>query len=291
MKIIKKLGQVFSHPNSPLNLVGNYRRVIDSEGCEFGFEMYYHLGYAFHRYQTGQLKKTISCRDTECFYWFSPKHVEKYQRRQWLPRFEKIDQDPHQSPDFSRWALPDFQSEYENRGDFDWNRPPLIVFNKYNQEWDGTPINYLSTSFLLELIRATRAHYQVVYLRPTSKIVVDDSDVLDLHEKDRLRKEGAVMIEDLHTDHPEMSFNELQLCLMAQSNIRIAVQGGATYLNALFPGMLHILHRHGEEIEAGTYHHFKKMGLSQLCVHDNEDQILEDLLTAIGRPESKRKAA
>ena len=251
--------------------------IVDSQGCEFGFEMYYHIGYAYHLHQQGLLKQTISCRDTECFYWFSPQHREKYKRRSWVADYPSISQRPHELPDFSRWDVPDFAARYANHVDFGFGLPLLLVFNKYNSEWGGPPVNYLSKEFLVQLSEWAAGRMQVVYFRPTVKIVADDSEVFNLREKSELIERGVVMAETLHDQYLHLSFNEFQLCLLSQSALRIAVQGGAAYMNALFPGQLSVLHRKGAEKEAGTYEAFRKMKVGEVCVYDNENELLEKI--------------
>lgn len=251
--------------------------IVDSQGCEFGFEMYYHIGYAYHLHQQGLLEQTISCRDTKCFYWFSPRHQEKYERRGWVANYPSIAQTPHELPDVSRWDVPDFAAQYVNHVDFGFGLPLLLVFNKYNSEWGGPPVNYLSKEFLMQLAKWATGRMQVVYFRPTAKIIADDSEVFNLGEKSELTELGVIMAESLHDDYSHLSFNEFQLCLLSQSKLRITVQGGAAYLNALFPGQLALLHRKGAEKEAGTYEAFRKMNVDEVCVYDNESALFENM--------------
>ncbi len=259
-------------------VLGYPSAIVDSQGCEFGFEMYYHIAYAYHLHSRGLLKKTISCRDTNCFYWFSPEHVERYDRRGWVPKYRSIAQQPHQAPDFSRWKVPDFRGRYHDRVEFGCSHPLLLIFNKYNGEWQGPPVNFLSKQQLLQIAAWAADRYQVVYFRPVSKIVADDSVVFELDEKQELAQHGVVMAEALHEKYPHLSFNEFQLCLLAQSDCRIAVQGGATYLNALFPGDLYVLHRQGAETDADTYEHLKRMPVSNLDVFQDEDVLFQTLV-------------
>ena len=99
----------------------------------------------------------------------------------------------------------------------------------------------------------------------------------NLGEKSELTELGVVMAESLHDEYSHLSFNEFQLCLLSQSQLRIAVQGGAAYLNALFPGQLALLHRKGDEKKAGTYEAFRKMNVGEVCVYDNESVLLDKI--------------
>ena len=118
-----------------------------------------------------------------------------------------------------------------------------------------------------------RVHYQMILFRPTSKIVHDISELLDLQEKESLMERGVIMAEDLHDEYPQLSFNAFQLCLLANTSLRISVQGGATYMNSLFPGQLFVLHRRGREMESNTYEHLRRLGIDELQVFDDESTL------------------
>ncbi len=267
--------------NPSVRPVGRYPScIVDTQGCEFGFEIYYHIPYAYHLHRMGMLRKTISCQDTSHFYWFSPEHIEKYDRRKVVLEYPSIKQVAFDPPEFDRWDAPDFHARFRDVVDFGFSKPLLLVFNKYNSEWDGPPINYLSKESLNVIAESVRDHYQMIYFRPTSKIVHDNSELLDLQEKESLMERGVIMAEDLHDEYPQLSFNAFQLCLLANTSLRISVQGGATYMNSLFPGQLFVLHRRGREMESNTYEHLRRLGVDELRVFDDE-AILWDAVRAI----------
>jgi hypothetical protein len=243
--------------------------------------MYYHIPYAYHLHEQGLLEKTVSCRDTRCFYWFSPDHEERYDRRDWVTELPSIGQTAWQLPDYARWQVPDFRARWSQRYDFGFTKPLLLIFNKYNIEWSKPPINFFSREFLLTITDQLTKKFQVVYFRPTSKIVMDHSELLDLHEKEALVERDVLVAETLHDRCPELTFNEFQLCLLAQSNWRVAVQGGATYMNSLFPGELFVLHRHGRETRSNTYEHLHRMNVDKIRVFDEENELGKSLLLAL----------
>ncbi len=256
--------------------IGDYpSSIVDSEGCEFGYEMFYHLPYAYHLAQQGLLERTISCKGTQCFYFFSPDHREVYNTRHFVKYHSSIAQVPHARPDFNRWTSPDFASHYKNRVAFRFEKTPLLIFNKFNVEWDHPPINFFSIQFLKEVIRQLRDHYTIIYLRPTAHIVHDHMPIGDMNEKALLRDEGATLVEDLYADYGQIPFNEFQLCLLSHSPFRISIQGGGAYMNALFPGKLMVLHRYGGEQIHGNYADFPQLGVDDFSVHNNEFEMLE----------------
>ncbi|WP_442510085.1 hypothetical protein SH528x_001691 [Novipirellula sp. SH528] len=251
--------------------------IVDSQGCEFGYEMFYHVPYAYHLAKVGCLQQTVSCLGTKCFYFFSPDHRELYEQRQFVKYLDSIAQKPHESPDANRWEPPNFAAHYANKIKLSFPKPLLLIFNKYNIEWDHPPINFLSRPFLDRVVQKASDQFSIVYLRPTAHIVHDHMPVGNLNEKERLREQGVVLAEELYESHKHLSFNEFQLCLLSHSQHRIAVQGGAAYMNALFPGQLMLLHRYGGEQLHGNYTDFPRMGVTDFTVHNNEFDMLERL--------------
>ncbi len=252
--------------------------VIDSQGCEFGYEMFYHVPYAYYLAKHAILEKTISCVGTRCFYWFSPDHQELYQQRDWVKFYDSLKQKPHQRPDFRRWQAPDFGARYSGQLDLPFEKPLLLIFNKYNVEWDHPPVNFLSVGLLKRIVAEMADQFQIVYLRPTKGIIVDHMPLGELNEKDMLRELGVIMGEDLYENYQQISFNEFQLGLLAQSKLRVSVQGGSAYMNAFFAGDLLILHRYGQEMRHGNYDDFERMGATRVTVFNEEDRLLNDLI-------------
>ncbi len=258
--------------------LGDYpSTIVDSQGCEFGYEMFYHVPYAYHLAKRGCLQRTVSCLGTQCFYYFSPDHREVYDRRKLVKYLDSIAQKPHQSPAANRWEPPDFAGHYRNTVDFHFPKPPLLIFNKYNTEWDHPPVNFLSPQLLDRVVETMSERFSIVYLRPTTHIVHDHMPVGDLNEKTRLREQGVILAEELYEHFSHLSFNEFQLGLLARSRHRVAVQGGTSYLNALFPGQLRVLHRFGGEQMYGNYNDFPRMGVTDFSVHNSEFELLEQL--------------
>ena len=264
-----------------LRPLGDYpSSVVDSQGCEFGYEMFYHLPYANHLAKLGVLDRTVSCLGTKCFYFFSPEHHEVHEKRDFVKYFDSIQQVPHERPDFTRWDPPDFVGHYGNTIDFGFDKPPLLIFNKFNNEFYHPPINFLSSHFLHRLIDATQNRFTIIYNRPISHIVHDHMPLGDLNEKEGLKDRGVVMAEDLYEQHRHLSFNEFQLCLLSASTFRISAQGGAAYLNAFFPGRLMIYHRFGAEQIHGNYDDYPRMGVTDLTLHNCEFEMLDQLQAA-----------
>lgn len=234
-------------------LVKKKYKVIEFQQ-EFQQELTFVLPFAYWHYLNGTLKKTISCKDTKDLYFFSENHEEKYDVRLWRPlntSYTVPNMTHCNTFDFGKWAQVPLKEHYQNVR-FRFDKPLLIIANKYNVEWDGVPINYLDYPTLNQIITTYKDKYQIVYNRPSSdQIVVDNSEILDLKEHARMQQEHpeVIMISDLYAQHKATvnSFNHLQLLLYANCSHFISVHGGTAALASYFGGTNIILSKRGVE--------------------------------------------
>ncbi|WP_230680119.1 hypothetical protein [Pontibacter sp. 172403-2] len=221
---------------------------------EFQQELTFVLPFAYWHHLNGTLLKTISCKNTKDLYFFSENHEEKYDVRLWRPLSASYDV-PNMTHcntfSFSKWARVPLKEHYQNDR-FRFDKPLLIIANKYNIEWDGAPINYLDYATLNQIITTYKDKYQIVYNRPSSgQIVEDNSEILDLKEHARMRQEHpeVIVMDDLYAQHKATvnSFNHLQLLLYANCSHFISVHGGTAALASYFGGTNIIFSKRGVE--------------------------------------------
>lgn len=221
---------------------------------EFQQELTFVLPFAYWHHLNGTLAKTISCKDTKDLYFFSENHEEKYDERLWRPLYTSYDV-PNMMHcntfSFKKWAQVPLKEHFANNR-FRYEKPLLIIANKYNVEWDGTPINFINYETLSHIISTYKHKYQIIYNRPQAdQIVLDNSEILDMQEHERLRKEHpeVLLISDLYAQHQATvnSFNHLQLLLYANCSHFISVHGGTAALASYFGGTNIILSKRGVE--------------------------------------------
>ncbi|MFD2570930.1 hypothetical protein ACFSUS_09820 [Spirosoma soli] len=235
-------------------------KVIDFHG-EFDQELRYVLPFAYWHHLNGTLKQTISCTNTRDFYFFSEHHTEQYEKRVWQAGYEYYDvPNMTHSPtfDFSKWTRVPFKKRYQNEV-FVFDKPMLMIANKYNIEWDKPPINFLDIPALNRIVSTYKTKYQIVYNRPLStQIVLDNSEIMDLNEHQWLRENHpeVILMHDLFEQHKNMvnNFNHLQLMVYANCNRFISMHGGTAALASYFGGMNIILSHPG----GGMEHHFNE---------------------------------
>jgi hypothetical protein len=264
--------------------------------CEFGPELKYYLPYAYWHHLNGTLKRTVSFAGTAPFYFFSPDHVERAgERKYFLDPDIPNSEDHNFSYAYRRWARVPLKETYRNALNFGFDRdkPLVIISNKYNIEWEGHPVNFLSPEILGRMIERLLPHHTIVYNRPgNGLIVVDRNEVQELREKDFLKAHfpEVLFAEELFAKKRQevTGFNHLQLCLYAQCERFISVQGGNSVLASYFGGTNLIYQRQGSEIFFGELNTIYPQLAGTAC-HGFSDY--ESLLEAVDRHYGTRAMA
>lgn len=233
-------------------------KVIEFQG-EFDQELRYVIPFAYWHHLNGTLKKTISCTNTKELYFFSEDHEERHTKRIWelgYSNYEIPNMTHSASFSYTKWKQVPFKSFYKNDV-FRYDKPILLVANKYNIEWDDAPLNYFNLEFLDWLITHYSDTYQIIYNRPlNTQIVSDNSEILDLNEHCWLRERhpGVILMNDLYEANIGLvnNFNHLQLMVYANCDRFISAHGGTAAFASYFGGINVILSKRGIE------HHLKE---------------------------------
>ncbi|MBL8001559.1 MAG: hypothetical protein JNL05_06320 [Flavobacteriales bacterium] len=228
---------------------------------EFSPELKFVLPFAYWHHLNGTLMRTVGCRHTRALYFFSPDHEERFNERHFNDFHFQLEipnsHDHDLRYDLSKWAQVPLKAHYRNPH-FVFDRPMVVIANRYNMEWGGPPVSYFGLDELRRLITALSPRYQVVYNRPSpAAIVNDESAVLDLGEKEALRREfpDLVLLEDLMTrpGAPAGDLNALQLMVYANCERFISIHGGTATLASYFGGVNIILSVKGHEHYFGEF--------------------------------------
>ena len=217
-------------------------KVISYQG-EFQQELCFVLPFAYWHFLNGTLQKTISSKNTAELYFFSPDHEEVYEKRVWQynnNNFEFPNMTHCISFNYSKWAQVPLKKVYSNDL-FVFEKPLLIIANKYNIEWDNRPLNFIDKITLERIITTYGNKYQIVYNRPlVTEIISDNSDILDLDEFDWLKEKypHVLLMQDLFVQHRASvnNYNHLQLLVYANCQHFISVHGGTAALCSYFGG-------------------------------------------------------
>ncbi|MGV8879791.1 MAG: hypothetical protein ACOH2A_12245 [Sphingobacteriaceae bacterium] len=230
-------------------------KIINFQG-EFDQELRYIIPFAYWHYLNGTLKKTISCKNTKAFYFFSKDHEEQHEQREWEFSYNNFDvpNKTHSNTfSYQKWSRVPFKEHFKN-DIFKYTKPILIIANKYNIEWNHSPLNYIGIDTLEIIINTYGSKYQIIYNRPLpSQIVNDNSEILDLNEYEWLRQNHpeVILMNDVYQQvgHTFQSFNQLQLMVYANCDRFISVHGGTAAFASYFGGINIILSKRGIEHE------------------------------------------
>lgn len=224
---------------------------------EFAPELQFVLPFAYWHYMNGTLDKTRSSKYSKELYFFSENHEEAFEERSnegnynfEIPRILYS-----QDYDIQKWEQVPLKQTYQNPV-YVYEKPILIIANRYNMEWDDAPVSFLSIPVLDSIIKKLRDQYTIIYNRPRSQnIIVDDSVIYDLQEYEWLEQEhpDVILMENLYKENKVKAnnFNHLQLMVYANASHFISTHGGTATLASYFGGINLILSKKGPE------HHFK----------------------------------
>ena len=239
---------------------------LDIDYCgEFGPELSTVIPYAYYLFCNGRLGKVTTSKDMECFYYFASAVDARYTERVYLSPQRRRglglpNPDEHTGRlTLDQWIAPSYLSEYQNPT-FRWNKPTLIISNKYNIEWGSDPLNFINLSELEEIFDLLVDDYKIVYNRPLpTNVTSDNSDTRTFADHDLVaRYDGITTMQELHAENPEYSFNELQLRVYANCRNFISVQGGNAVLASYFGGVNVVKVMRGQERRKGDYRYFRK---------------------------------
>jgi hypothetical protein len=224
---------------------------------EFGPELLAVLPFAYWHYKNGTLKKTISSKHTNAFYFFSENHEESFEQRIFDDPVINIPNaaDHLFKYDYNKWLQVPLKEHYCNE-EFVFTKPLLVISNKYNKEWNNPPINFIDIPTLERLIELLSPKYQIVYNRPkSSNIIMDNSEIYELQDHIIIKQKysDVLLMQELHDKHNKYSYNELQCRVYANCKHFISVQGGNSVLCSYFGGKNIIFAKKGLELFFNEY--------------------------------------
>jgi hypothetical protein len=233
-------------------LVKKKYKTIAFEG-EFAPELQFALPFAYWHYKNGTLKETRTCKIMLEFYFFSPKHTEVFEARtnEGNYNFEMPRVLYSHDYEMKKWLPVPLKEIYKN-DIYVFEKPILIVANRYNMEWGGPPISFFSIEMLQFIFDNLKEHYTIIYNRPGAQhITMDNSEIYELNEIDWIKTNypDIVLMQDLYRDNKgnARNFNHLQIMVYANAENFLSIHGGTSVLASYFKGTNIILSKQGPE--------------------------------------------
>ena len=129
----------------------------------------------------------------------------------------------------------------------------MVVANRYNWEHGTPPVGYFDIRCLYEIFNhLTKKGYMVIYKRPlNTEFPPDQNEMTTLHNRETLSAnvegvgnitdhklttyyDDVVLFDDIVKKNKDLTYNEVQLQLFANTEKFIAMSGGSTLLLNLF---------------------------------------------------------
>lgn len=251
---------------------------------EFGEELQFVLPFAYWHYKNGTLKSTASAKYTKELYFFSPDHAEVYELRSnegnynfELPRI-LYSQDYH----LEKWLPVPLKNEYSN-DIYTYDKPLLIIANRYNMEWDGPPVSYFDIPTLDFVIGSLQKDYTIIYNRPKpDDISIDGSVTYDLKEFEWLAEKypEVILMDELYKENRgnARNFNHLQLMVYANASHFLSVHGGTATLASYFGGINLIISKKGPEHHFGCYDKLYPQFSGTKILHARTEEEVKDFV-------------
>lgn len=271
---------------------------------EFGLELLVFLPFIRWLSERGLLRQrtVVTYKGMRPFYrdLVCQKYIERDERREFVPPGDR----PSYLPVSDEFALkgpsrfhsyPDLRTMFSSLPLRRWlevaiqSKPLLIIHNKYTNEWDRGPINYISTDAIDDIIHQCKDAFTIIYIRHGAQKLPEDytedqNDILTYNDLKVIARHPEVLLfDDLFLDHqdefPNSTLNEFKNILCSKCYRFISSQGGGAHHLAYFSGsILSILHREGLE-ENGAYQNGFYTFLSTpppllLCCIDSEELVL-----------------
>jgi hypothetical protein len=261
---------------------------LDYDG-EFGPELQTVIPYAYYLSRNNSLAGTTSGIDTKCFYYFSDNHEDKYSQRRFIKPDERSKMGiPNPNEHVSmlkldQWVPPPYKEKFGNKR-FVWEKPLLVISNKFNSEWDQAPINFIDIPELERIILLLKDKYQIIYCRALpGDIPWDFNASRSFRDFDLIVRHPEVLtIQQLHADNPDLSFNELQLSVYANCERFISVQGGNSVLASYFGGINIIFAVKSSELVCGDFNHFPLYAGTRIVPCRNKRDLMSSIRTIYG---------
>lgn len=257
-------------------------KILDTQACEFGYELIMVLPYAYYLHTNNIPFKVKTCKGMESFYYFLSKEqieIKYLKRRGSLPAGTYLKTIHFNSLDKTEWLMPPFVDKFSRDIKFKtkFKKEVLVISNKFTSEWGHNPVNFLPLEVLDVLFEGLTKLYTVVYNRPLSKNITEDHSVnMELGDYELISQKypQVVNLNDLYHSE-DLDFNTLQLALGASTRNFISVQGGNSILNSLFGGTNLVFARKGSEL---THNSFKgwygELGGSTVIDTDNYAELI-----------------
>ena len=273
--------------------------MVVRNNAEFGVELTLAVPYAYWLHEHGQLETVITSKGMRPFYYFCNDVREEYSHRTIDNAEAGLNELPNNwihgdtkagtvltKPgvlDYSKWKLPPYKDHYRTGGH---ERPTVFLTNIFNHpdNSDVRHYHHFSIQSLYEIFSVLRDKgYDVIYKRERNvnkEITFDQNEVNATYLQNDIianvdgygnmtdfdltnHFNNVYLFEDKVKESP-LSYNEIQLKMLANCNKYISVCGGNGILSSCFGGTTILYVTQGRELrpnyfgDEGYFHQLSK---------------------------------
>jgi hypothetical protein len=226
---------------------------------EFGCEMVLVVPYVHYLHNKGEDVSVRTSRGMRPFYYFldDDKVEEVYDFRtldnsclnvcpnNWIHHNPHIENPQAGVLDYSEWSPPPYKEYYKNE-EFKFEKPFVVVSNRFNFEHGQPPVGYFNIKCLYEIFNyLTDKGYAVIYKRPkNNEFPLDHNEMLMVNNNIELdanvegvgkmndfelteHYDDVHLLDDIVNKNKDYTYNEVQLKLFSNSSGFISMAGGS----------------------------------------------------------------
>ncbi len=212
---------------------------IVEEFHEFTWDMIRSLPMCYYNYKNN-IPQKLRCKPGLSDVYYFVNNIEE------LDRFDAFNNNisyNHAPPFYTmyEWEPPPLKEHYLNKEKLEFDKPTVVIQNKFSLEWNSGPFNYFSEEFLDTLFTLLQDNYEIIYIRPTGddeKYYKDENEILEFGDYKLIQDKypNIHTIDKYLNMYPNYSYNIVQCLLEATSDKHIAVSGGNACIAAYFGG-------------------------------------------------------
>ena len=233
---------------------------------EFGEEVNSFIPYIYWLERSGEMhsRSILTFKGMEPFYYFL--HPSQIQTKtvpregihaKHIPPYIRQASGLHSRGKLGMEWSPPYRDVFRDKISFE--KPILVVHNKYSMEWGLDPINFINTETLDIIFEKYKDKYQIIFFeaaRSTARThgySADHQQLLEYNDYEIARSHPEVIIFGDFLQRTRGNYNDLKLKIFSNTYHFITTQGGNAHMSALFPGsVVIILHIKGSE-SLGSY--------------------------------------
>lgn len=210
---------------------------IVEEFHEFTWDMIRALPRAYY-YESNNIPYQVNCKPGLSSVYYFSKNINEFNRFDAYNDSISYNLEPPYYVE-SEWTPPPIKEYF--KGKINFNKPVVVIQNKYSLEWLQGTFNYFPIEILDKLFIYLKDKYDIVYIRPTGNsknYYKDENEIIQFNDYEFIKENHPEVytIEHFTNTYPDISYNTLQFMVEASSERHIAVSGGNACVASYFGG-------------------------------------------------------